>query len=195
MDHETIEVYNSKAADYVNMVAKDNGLTGSEKFLNGLPKGARVLDYGCGPAHAAAYFASKGFDAHAFDASKEMVSLAQAQDGVTAWQSTFDAFNENAAYHGIWASFSLLHAPRDKFPKLLNAIHKALLPEGNFFLGMKLGEGEARDDLGRLYTYYTEPDLKTHLHSAGFHWQSAQKGRGAGLDGSISEWILIHAHA
>lgn len=195
MDHKTIAVYDAKADDYVDMISKDNGLTGSGTFLKGLAAGVRVLDYGCGPGHAAAYFVSQGFKAHAFDASAEMVSRAQSKQGVTAWQSTFDDFNETATYHGIWASFSLLHAPRNDFPKLLKAIHTALVPQGHFFLGLKLGEGEVRDTLGRLYTYYTEPDLQANLQTAGFHWQSAQKGKGTGLDGSLSEWILIHAHA
>ena len=77
----------------------------------------------------------------AFDASKEMVKLAQRRsDKVTAWQSGFNHFTKTntKVYDGIWASSSLLHAARSDLPAHLAAIKSALTKDGVFFIGVCL---------------------------------------------------------
>ena len=66
-------------------------------------------------------------------------------------------------------------------------------PGAHLFLGMKLGTGEARDDIGRFYTYYTEPALREHLEDAGLTVLSAETGEGRGLAGTLDPYILIIA--
>ena len=195
MDAETIKAYDANAEAYKTTFAHAGSLFGAEHFLTGLPQGGAILDYGCGPGHAAAYFAENGYQVDAFDASSEMVALAARTAGVNAWQANFSDFHATEQYHGIWASFSLLHAPRDEFPSLLTAIKTALVAGGHLFLGMKLGEGSERDHLGRFYTYYTEDELRHALTQAGLQWVDAHHGSGKGLAGTESPWILIHAHA
>lgn len=195
-DRDTINVYNARAADYVAMTddynAADPRLLA---FIAAVPKGSLVLDLGCGPGRSAAVMAQAGLAVDAMDASDEMVALAGRHPGVSARTATFDDLTADAVFAGVWANFSLLHAPRADFPRYLSAIHRALTPGGVLMIGMKLGEGEARDKIGRFYTYYTEPDLSRHLAEAGFTLIDSTRGSGSGLDGTLSDWISIAAHA
>ena len=194
-DSTTIDIYNSKAEEYTQLSKDVDQDIRLENFANTLPAKARVLDYGCGPGTSAAYFADRGMVTHAFDASQEMVKLASRHPKVTVWQAGFHEFNKIDTYDGVWASFSLLHAPRSDMNKLLLAIHKSLRTGGKFCLSVKLGKGEARDTLGRLYTYYEQNELETLLSAANFTWENHFNGSGKGLDGSTSRWISVFAHA
>jgi len=156
--------------------------------------GGRVLDLGCGPGHHAAAMAQAGLDVLAVDGSTEMVALAAALPGVTAWHALFDDIPQFGPVDGIWASFSLLHAPRADFPRHLAAL-RALCPTGApFVLGMKLGTGEETDHLGRFYSYYTEHELNDLLTAAGFTPKSALHGAGKGLAGTVDNFIVITSH-
>lgn len=195
-DDATIRVYDQRAGEYAGLTddynSTDPHLLG---FISAVAKGGRVLDLGCGPGTAAAAMAKAGLKVEAVDASAEMVALAAQHPGVTTRQATFDDITEVAAYDGIWANFSLLHAPRADFPRHLASLHRAVKPGGVFYIGMKLGQGEGRDRLGRHYTYYGEEELKTVLREAGLTVAGHRLGSGSGLDGTVSDWIVLAAHA
>ncbi len=194
-DPETIRVYDNRAAEYAGLTgdatAKDPQL---RAFIGALPAGGRVLDLGCGPGQAAALMAASGLQADATDASSEMVAMATAHPGVTAWQATFADIAGDDLYDGIWASFCLLHAPRSDMPRHLAALHRALKPGGTFYIGLKTGDGEKRDSIGRLYTYYQPQELDHLLKTAGFTPQNHRTGSARGLDGSMADWISVIAH-
>ena len=194
-DKMTINIYNEKTIDYQNMAKSSAEMSAEKAFAASIPVGGCVLDYGCGPGKTAGYFAECGLQTHAFDASKEMVKLARNNIGVKVWLGSFESFSADDTYDGIWANFSLLHAPREEMPNLLKAIHSALKTKGKLFLSLKLGTGQARDTLGRLYAYYEKEELRNFLQTAGFTWESHIKGSGKGLDGTVSEWISVLAHA
>ena len=58
-----------------------------------------------------------------------------------------------------------------------------------------LGPAEAPDEIGRFYVYYSENELVEALKSAGFAIHYRDYGSAKSLDGSISDWIVITAHA
>ena len=195
-DPETIRVYDNRAADYAEMTDRHNVQDPQlSAFLTSVPPAGTVLDLGCGPGAAAAVMAQAGLAVTAIDASAEMVSMAAAKPGVDARQGTFDQIDTAAGYDGVWASFSLLHAPRSRFPEHLKAIHDALKPGGSFFIAMKLGTGEARDGIGRFYTYYTQEELEGLVTRAGFSIETRVFGKDRGMDGTMSDWMQIAAHA
>ena len=194
-DATTIAVYDAKTEEYQTLGPSTGERKLEVRFAQSLPQGGTVLDYGCGPGRTAGYFARQGLITHAFDASEKMVKLASAHAGVTAWQAGFDAFSLPDTYDGIWASFSLLHAVRSDMPTLLDKIHKGLKTGGKFYIALKLGQGMARDSLGRLYTYYEEEELRNLLSHAGFTWQSHRTGEDIGLDGTMSKLISVLADA
>ena len=194
IDPETIAVYDARARDYAERFDAINPGRHLRAFLERLPENARVLDLGCGPGNAAAAMARTGHAAEAWDPSTEMIGLARLHQGVSARQASFDDLDAEAEYHGIWANFSLLHAPREKMDSHLAAIARALRPGGIFHIGMKTGDGAARDGIGRRYTFYSEQDLQARLARAGFSVTTRDAGADKGLAGTVDPWVVLLAH-
>ncbi|MDF3416199.1 methyltransferase domain-containing protein [Sulfitobacter sp. M57] len=194
-DEKTLRTYAAKAQTYADVVGatveKDAMLPA---FLAALPAGAEVLDLGCGPGHFAAAIAAQGHHVTATDAVQEMVDMAAQHAGVTARLARFDQITGTDIYDGIWANFSLLHAPREAMPTHLAALHRALKPRGIFHIALKSGEGSKRDSLDRLYTYYTKEELTGLLNTAGFTVTGTCQGCDKGLDGTLADWIGLAAH-
>jgi SAM-dependent methyltransferase len=190
-DRQTLDAYDASVADYEACVGDAPDAT-LEAFLDDLPDDAYVLDFGCGPGLAAARMLARGMSVDAIDASAKMVAAAQTR-GVPARQARFEDPLPMNTYDGVWASFSLLHAPRDAFPGHLAAIHAALKPRGQLHLGMKTGQGEERDRLGRYYVYYTPQELMDALEAAGFHVTAVLEGRSKGLAGDEHPFALLSA--
>ncbi|MYM56763.1 class I SAM-dependent DNA methyltransferase [Thalassovita mangrovi] len=195
MDEETIRIYDARAEDYAQVTAADAPGRLLRDFIDAVPAGGRVLDLGCGPGIDAGLMAQAGLRVDAVDASAEMVGLAGQRSGVSARQATFDDLDAEAAYDGIWANFSLLHAPREDMPRHLAAIHKALKPGGQFHMAVKTGSGEKRDPIGRYYTYYSEAELLALLRDAGFTPTKCTRGRDKGLDEVMADWLSVASHA
>ncbi|MEM7519921.1 MAG: class I SAM-dependent methyltransferase [Pseudomonadota bacterium] len=195
-DAETLRVYARKAPEYQALTEKGAGNDPLfQAFLAALPAGADVLDLGCGPGHFAAAMAAAGHRPRATDAAPEFVEMAGQHPGVRADLASFDDIDEIGVYDGIWANFSLLHAARKDVPRHLKALHRALKPGGVFHISVKEGEGSKRDELGRLYTYFTDAELSAMLHDAGFTVTDRAQGQEMGLDKVMAPWIALRAHA
>ena len=194
-DIKTLQVYETQSSDYLENVTKEHPSKTLKYFVSNLPERSYVLDYGCGPGLSAEYLANLGHSVIAFDASQNMLELVPKHERIKSYQATFDAFSENGIFDGIWASFSLLHAKRRDFPRLLTSIKRALKPDGLFSIGLKLGTGEKRDKLGRRYTFVSQNELDQLLKSSGFNVFDHILGKDVGLDGVMSEWVFAYAKA
>ncbi|SLN30161.1 biotin biosynthesis protein BioC [Pseudoruegeria aquimaris] len=192
-DAETLAVYAAKAADYAKLVSRGQPDADLRAFMAALPARARVLDLGCGPGNSARMMMDAGFEVEATDAAPEMVALAR-RAGVDARVAAFADLDAIDRYDGVWANFSLLHAPRAAFPIHLQAIKRALKSGGLLHLGMKIGEGEGRDGLGRFYTYYGLEALERLLAQAGFTVVRKRLGEAAGLAGTSDPFVILTAH-
>lgn len=194
-DDETLSVYAQKARDYAQLTDDQNAhdplLT---DFINAMPTGGSILDLGCGPGTSAAVMARAGLKVTAFDPVPQMVRLARQHEGVEAREAGFDDLSGFDLYDGIWANFSLLHAPRADMPRHLKAIADALKPQGRFHIALKTGEGSKRDRLGRFYTYYNKDELTQLVEAAGMRVFDSAEGTGTGLDGSEAAWVSLAAH-
>ena len=193
-DDETLQVYAEKAEDYSKLVQNEGDNPQLSAFIGGLPKGAHVLDLGCGPGVSAAAMARADLTVDATDAVAEMVTLASQHPGVNARQARFEEIDSIDLYDGIWANFSLLHAPKADMPGHLARLRKALKPGGLFHIGMKTGEGEHRDSIGRFYAYYTQDELCDLLKDADLMPFSSVTGSEPGLSGEEAPWVCIAAH-
>jgi len=194
-DRKTLQVYEIQSSKYLENVTKEHPSKTLKYFAANLPKKSNVLDYGCGPGLSAEYLANLGHSVIAFDASSNMLELVPKHERIKSYKATFDAFSENGIFDGIWASFSLLHAKREDFPRLLTSIKRALKPDGLFSIGLKLGAGEKRDKLGRRYTFVSRKELDQLLRSSGFNVFDHILGKDVGLDGVMSEWVFAYAKA
>lgn len=189
-DAETLRVYNARAEDYACMTTGSDPVLG--RFMAALPPHARVLDWGCGPGNQAEILLQHGFDVDLVDAAPAMIAIARDRKGLPARLAGFDD-PLPGPYDAAWVSFSLLHEPRAALPRHLCALHDALEPGGLLFLGLKLGQGEGRDSLGRFYTYYTRAALLDLLAGAGFTPFDIEERADSGLSGRIEPGILILA--
>lgn len=183
-DGQTKRYYDAEAASYSARAAEH--MAEAEPWLEAvaaaMPEGGDVLDFGCGSAWAAAWFRDRGFAIDAFDASEGLAAIARADHGIEVRLASFESLAAEAAFDAVWASFCLLHAPRAEMPGHLGRIAAALRPGGTFYLGLKEGTGEARDALGRHYTYYTEPEITGLLTGAGFGVDRVGRESGTGAD-------------
>ncbi|WP_424941023.1 class I SAM-dependent DNA methyltransferase [Aliiroseovarius sp. S253] len=192
-DRQTLDVYDAQAAEYEARVAvKDT--PGLDDFIAVLPSQAHVLDLGCGPGLTAKQMMDHGLTVDATDGSDAMVKRAR-DHGVPARQVLFHQIDGRSLYDGIFANFSLLHLPRTEMPAMLTRLQNLLKPRGMLHIGVKLGTGDARDDLGRFYTYYQQDELEELLTLAGFTIITRILGSGTGLDGRSSDWIVLHARS
>ncbi len=190
-DDKTIAIYDEKAQEYAELVSRGTPDAALQAFIDAVPPGGRVLDLGCGPGNSAAMMRDAGLQAEAVDASPGMVALARETYGLDARVATFDDLSGTAIYDGVWANFSLLHAPREDLPKHFDAIAEALRPGGVFHIGMKTGADMARDSIGRQYTYVTVEELHGLFSNAGFEVIKETTGEGVGLDGSVAPWVVM----
>ncbi len=192
-DPKTLGVYAEQAATYAKVtqgLARDPLL---QAFIAAVKPGGTVLDLGCGPGIAADQMALAGLIVTAMDPVAEMVALAGQKPGVTAIQGTFEDLTAIDAFDGVWANFSLLHAPRADIPRHLASIARALRKGGIFHIAVKSGTGSKRDALGRFYTYFTEAELSKLLTDAGFVITDRANGCDKGLDGAMADWICLRA--
>lgn len=113
-----------------------------KRFLVHVPAGGLILDAGCGAGRDIKAFVQAGFRVRAFDASAELVRLAQEHSGQAVELRRFEDFDEPSCYDGIWACASLLHVSEADLPWVIRRLWASLKPGGTFYLSFKHGEGK-----------------------------------------------------
>jgi SAM-dependent methyltransferase len=189
-DKETLGVYAARVDQYAAIDPSAPETEALEQFLARLKPGAHILDIGCGPGKHGLVMQSQGFEVTAWDATPEFVEHAR-KSGLNAEVGTFASLTEIEAFDAIWASFSLLHTPKAEHGPHILAMARALRPGGYLYLGMKLGDGEARDAIGRFYSYVTRAELETMALDAGLAPVETFEGEGKGLAGTVDPFILM----
>lgn len=158
MPTDTVTYYDTHAeAFFSDTQGVDMGSL-HQRFLARLPAGAHILDAGCGSGRDSKAFHQLGYKITAFDASAELVALAQAHTGLPIARRSFSDVHEITIYDGIWACASLLHLPEKQLSETLQRLWQALKPDGILYLSFKYGEGERKQN-GRHFTDATESRL------------------------------------
>ena len=111
-------------------------------FCQMLPKGARILDAGCGSGRDTQFFIDQGFEVVAIDASLEMVNATKKMTGADCRHMSFEKLNLEKSFDAIWACASLLHVRREKLTSVLDKFANILLPSGLLYASFKLGTEE-----------------------------------------------------
>jgi len=187
LDTETIKYYDKSAESYLDKVCNTYPDSDLLSFINSIKSGGTVLDLGCGPGNSSAMMQTAGLNVQASDCSQKMVDIAKNKFNVDAIKAEFKELSEINLYDGVWANFSLLHAPRSEMLSNLKKINRSLKKKGYLHIGLKIGNGEKRDTLGRQYTYYQPKELKSLLISSGFTINTIRLD----MDGAISMTGLI----
>lgn len=192
-DDRTLEFYKTNAADYVR-AASEEPRPRLMAFIGAMPEGARVLELGAGSGRDAAEMLNHGLDIDPTDASPQLAAEASIRIGRPVRILRFSELDAEAAYDGVWACASLLHAPAAELTDDLARIYRALKPGGLFVASFKAGNGEGRDGLGRYYNYPDRDTLQSHYRNAA-PWQTLaiESVMGSGYDNLPTEWLWVEA--
>ena len=146
------------------------------RFLPLLPAGAHIVDAGCGSGRDALAFHARGYRVTAFDASGELVAIAQesaekARADIDIQHTTFQSFQAASAVDAIWACASLLHVPSVELPETFRHLAKQLNRGGIFYCSFKYGDSET-ERAGRRFTNLDETLLQQVLEGTGLQVQT-----------------------
>lgn len=158
MHSKTIRYYNENAGEFVaNTVGADIEYN-QKRFCERLPKGALILDFGCGSGRDTKYFMSQGYQVDAMDGSEELCRMASVFTGIEVKHRYFYELDEEDRYDGIWACSSILHLPIDELKEVFPKMAKALGNQGVVYASFKYGEFEGERN-GRYFTDLNEERL------------------------------------
>lgn len=129
------------------------------RYLKHLQSGDRILDIGCGSGRDANAFKSLGFKVEAFDASTELVLKAKEATGIDVIEATFDTYEINQLFNGMWACASLLHVPKNELFGTIRHLASYLSPNGYWYMSFKYGDSE-RKVAGRYFNDMNEQGLE-----------------------------------
>ncbi|MBQ8042996.1 MAG: class I SAM-dependent methyltransferase [Clostridia bacterium] len=161
-EYNTLDYYNKNAKLYFEQTINGNLKENYDKFLSQIPKGAYILDFGCGSGRDSKYFMNKGYKVKAIDGSIEMCKLASKYIGQNAQCMVFDELNEQDTYDAIWACSSILHVEKEKLPDILAKMVRALKKNGIIYTAFKKGRKfEIKE--GKYYNFLIREDLESIL--------------------------------
>lgn len=154
--------YRDNLAGYDSYVASFGNGSGHKAFASLLPKGARILDAGCGPGRDAVRFSRLGCRVTAIDASSEMVKMCRSR-GIDARVGTLQGLRFKGSFDAVWASASLLHIPRSQIRRTLRGLFLALRSGGYIYITLWEGKGEGICPDGRFVSLHRYSSFKRFL--------------------------------
>ncbi len=200
LDPATLAYYEAHAADYAERISRSAPDGDLKTFMEALPATREpVLDWGCGPGNTAALLAAAGISCEATDASPAMAALA-AELGVAVRVDPFEALDSAPRFRGIWANFSLIHAPLAMFAPLVARAAETLVPGGVLHLGQDIAIGHPRSETGREVRYLglrcalvPPEEIMEAVRAAGLLPVSARSGSGHSLHGTPLDFHILLA--
>ena len=133
-----------------------------DEFLPLVKSNGLILDAGCGAGRDSKSFIEHGYEICAFDASKELVSLASKLIKKPVQQALFQTFESINKFDGIWACASLLHVPIDELSNVISKFVSLLTESGIFYCSFKLGREEVIRN-GRVFTNVDEVSFGQYI--------------------------------
>ena len=153
--NRTIEYYNENAKQFIETTANVEFHHMQNRFLDKLPKGAYILDFGCGSGRDTKCFIEQGYCVDAIDGSEELCRLASELTGVDVKHMYFQELSEIEKYDGIWACSSILHLHLDDLEDVMKKMTIAVKSSGIIYTSFKYGTFSGERN-GRYFTDMTE---------------------------------------
>lgn len=160
---QTIEFYNAQATQYVAETVDLDVSNIRNRFINLIPEGGHILDFGCGSGRDSRFFLDHGYSVIAVDASHKLAKLASEYICQPVENITFQELDYLKTFDGIWACASLLHCPKSKIGAVIQKMTKALKDNGIIYMSFKYGTDERSDERGRFFNDYTETEMRKLL--------------------------------
>jgi SAM-dependent methyltransferase len=158
----SVDYYNSNSESFIKDTRNIDMKKNYEGFLANIPDRGLILDAGCGSGRDSLIFQKLGYRVDAFDGSSSMVSEAKKLTGLNIELSTFEDFEFNRSYNGIWACASLLHVRRANLVSILTRLSEGLISGGVLYSSFKYGNNE-RLNGERYFNDINEHVLKAYV--------------------------------
>lgn len=155
---DTIRYYNENAENFIGGTVDADISQIALKFVDRLPEGASILDWGCGSGRDSLAFSKAGFAVTPVDLSTEMAKATETLTGLPVRNESFDALSDTDAFDGIWACSSLLHVQKEDLPHVFAIAQRALKSGGCMYVSFKYGDYCGMRN-GRYFTDLTEHSL------------------------------------
>ncbi len=172
----SIQFYNDNAQAFFESTLSVDLSPITQRFIATLPANGHILDAGCGSGRDSRTFLNLGYRVTAFDASAALAELASQHIGQPVAVATFETFESNEKFDGIWACASLLHVPANDLPGVFQKSSTLLKPSGRFYCSFKYGNEDVEID-GRRFTQCDETRMTGFLQGSRLTvetlWQSA----------------------
>lgn len=160
----TLKYYNQYADQFVQGTLSVDFRQTQDGFLEKLPAGGCILDFGCGSGRDTKYFLEKGYKVSATDGSEEICKLASDYTGISVKQMLFEDLDEVEKYEGIWACSSILHLSKGALSDVLKKMAIALKNSGTVYTSFKYGDFEGERN-GRYFTDFTIEAFEKYMQA------------------------------
>lgn len=135
-------------------------------LIERLPRGAMVLDAGCGSGYPVAQFLAKVFQVIGLDFAWGSLRLAKkkAPDTGLICGDISNLPFPNGTFDAVCSYYAIIHVPRSEHPKLLLDFHRILRPDGLALLC--LGAGDLPGDISDYHgtrMFWSHYDSQTNL--------------------------------
>lgn len=158
------------------------------RYIQG-PSPFTILDFGCGPGRDLKTFAELGHAAVGLDGARRFVEMARAYSGCEVWQQDFLALDLPADYFdGVFANAALFHVPSVVLPRVLQALHATLKPNGVLFSSNPRGANEEGWNGARYGAFHDLEQWRRQLTAVGFV-ELAHYFRPDGLPCARQPWL------
>jgi len=175
------DTYNRIAADWDNDHKDDSWwIKHSTKLISLLPKGATILDAGCGAGHKSKYLTNQGFKVTGIDFSEKLLEIARKNSPDTNFilMDLYDLDEFDEKFDCVFAQASLLHIPKARIMEVLQKLKDKIKPNGLLYVGVKsarpgqieeeiMKENDYGYEYERFFSYYTLPEMKSYFEKLG----------------------------
>ena len=153
-----------------------------ETFLKHLPRGATILDVGCGPGHHTRFFKKAGFEPVGIDFSRSMLAIARSKNDHIPFYygDILSGPLPTTCFDGVWSAVTLNHVPAEEVPLALKNLVAMLKWNGIIGLNFQIGRSSeivSRDTDRRFFEYpASEKDITCLVKALGLRVVATQLG-------------------